>query len=768
MPPAFRRILREDLPALALVSTLLLATAWAVMRSGWASGLSVLPAVILIALAASYLLALSRFSEAFCALLALFYGLFSVWVLVSQQIAAPLSLRARLLELAFRLDVWLEQALGGGYSRDTLIFVLLAALLAWLLTFGAVWNALRLRRLWPAVIPTGIALLVNLYYYTGTAPLHLPLLAYLAAVFMLAVHINATAREQLWQQARAAYQPAARAALLRGGLAAVIVLVALAWLAPPASASNRLSTLWQRSNSPLRDVQDTFDRLFGALESPAQVAPSYYAGPMLTMGGPVTLGSSPVMQVYAPEGYRYYWRSKIFHSYASGTWWTEADARLTAAFGQLPAESDDLYQMRRNVLQRFEISMPATYALYAAPQPLAFASIPISFDVLYTSADSDDFATVTLAEARTALLAGDSYSVTSSISIADEASLRAAGTDYPAWVRERYLALPDSITARTRALAAELAAPHSSPYDVARAAETYLRGHITYNSAVAAPPPDVEPVDYVLFEQPEGYCTYYASAMAVLLRAAGIPARVAAGFAQGAFDPQQNAYVVLESDAHAWVEVYFPRYGWIDFEPTAAQQPILRDERFQPFEPEALGSPPQPAPPQQPAPADPGSDSPSAATGAPAAAPLHPSPLKPLLRWLAVTLIAGAVAVLGARQWLSRRGLLGASEVTRSYAWLNLAAPLADVDLHPGDTPYERAEAFRRAIPRSEQPVRRIIELYVQEQYTPQRIPPAQRLDAARQARGAWQAARRILLRAALVRRVTLLNPLARRGITIR
>jgi transglutaminase-like putative cysteine protease len=85
-------------------------------------------------------------------------------------------------------------------------------------------------------------------------------------------------------------------------------------------------------------------------------------------------------------------------------------------------------------------------------------------------------------------------------------------------------------------------------------------------------------VDYFLFESREGYCTYYASAMVVLLRLNGIPARIAAGFAQGDYDPTLGAYRVSESDAHSWVEAYFPPYGWVEFEPTASIQPILREE----------------------------------------------------------------------------------------------------------------------------------------------------------------------------------------------
>ena len=83
-------------------------------------------------------------------------------------------------------------------------------------------------------------------------------------------------------------------------------------------------------------------------------------------------------------------------------------------------------------------------------------------------------------------------------------------------------------------------------------------------------------MDYFLFEAPGGFCSYYASAMVVMLRAEGVPARVVAGYAMGTYDFQRAAYGVAGAAAHAWVEVYFPAYGWVEFEPTASRGAFLR------------------------------------------------------------------------------------------------------------------------------------------------------------------------------------------------
>ena len=92
-------------------------------------------------------------------------------------------------------------------------------------------------------------------------------------------------------------------------------------------------------------------------------------------------------------------------------------------------------------------------------------------------------------------------------------------------------------------------------------------------NTVEAPPAGQDPLDWFLFHSKKGFCNYYATAEVLLLRSAGIPARMVVGFAQGEFDPP-NHYVVRQRDSHAWPEVYFPGIGWVEFEPTSNQAPL--------------------------------------------------------------------------------------------------------------------------------------------------------------------------------------------------
>lgn len=766
----FWRELREDLPSLVLVGLLLLVATWSVVIARWVDGVELLPVVVLIGLLAGYLLAKSHYSDLFALVASLVYGWFTIWVLAGRLIPQPLTFRERLLELNFRFVTWVEQALGNGFSRDNLIFVMLVALLGWYLAFNATWALFRRRRLWLATIPVGLAMLVNAYQVAGTLPIDLYLMLFLLLTLLLAVRTNAVNRERVWQHAGAGFRPGARFALFRGGVAAVIVLLGLAWIAPKASANESLAALWERPNSPWSIVEKTFERLFNAVENPGPPTVTYYGGATLAMGGPINLSDGPVMTVFAPDGYRYYWRSRVFDTYVDGQWWSRPDARTTSDFGILPPESIEAPLLRRNVQQRFALNLPATRLLYAASQPQSFASLPVTAEVIYTT-PGVDYATVSAVQTHDLLATGDIYGVTSAVSIADAFSLRQAGTDYPAWVADRYLDLPPDVSVRTRTLAVDITADIDNPYDAARAVETYLRETITYNESIQPPPEDVDPVDYVLFELQEGYCTYYASAMAVMLRSLGIPSRIAAGFAQGTFDPDLNGFVVLESDAHTWVQVYFPSYGWIDFEPTAARSPIERAEHLSLDD---LTTPEE-------------SDEVSG-TGAQddegegivledrgragfEAARLQGRMgrvrIPPALRWLGLLALLAAGGAAGLWFWRMERGLRGLSDVGRSYARLNIIAPWLGADLAPSDTPHERIRAYRQVIPESEGPVRRIVNLHVEEQYTADHLEP-RRQDACRQAREAWAEVWRLVLRLGLLRRVGRLNPFRGQDTTIR
>ncbi len=127
---------------------------------------------------------------------------------------------------------------------------------------------------------------------------------------------------------------------------------------------------------------------------------------------------------------------------------------------------------------------------------------------------------------------------------------------------------PQSIRNRAR----EVATGALTPYDKAKAVEVYLKNNFEYNLKIDPPPYNADGVEHFLFTQKEGYSEYFASAMTVMLRSEGIPARLVTGYSLGEKVPDQDVYMVTDRNSHAWVEVYFPSYGWILFEPTPGRE----------------------------------------------------------------------------------------------------------------------------------------------------------------------------------------------------
>ena len=124
------------------------------------------------------------------------------------------------------------------------------------------------------------------------------------------------------------------------------------------------------------------------------------------------------------------------------------------------------------------------------------------------------------------------------------------------------------ISEQTAALATSIVQGAATDYDKAARLERFLLTNYPYKLDVEPLPPGRDAVAFFLFEQQSGYCAHFATAMAVMARQVGLPARVAAGYLPGFIDPLTGAHIVRVGDAHAWVEIHFQQHGWVAFDPT--------------------------------------------------------------------------------------------------------------------------------------------------------------------------------------------------------
>ncbi|MDA1280133.1 MAG: transglutaminase-like domain-containing protein [Chloroflexi bacterium] len=187
----------------------------------------------------------------------------------------------------------------------------------------------------------------------------------------------------------------------------------------------------------------------------------------------------------------------------------------------------------------------------------------------------------------------DTFSIQSFVSLATNDQLNAAGTNYPTWVTDRYLQLPASLPNQVRDLASQIVreAGATTPFEKAEAIKNFLTNQ-EYSLEISGPEFGVDGIYYFLFQtqsEPcasddedcdlskiKGYSQYFGSSAAVLLRAVGVPARFVAGWAPGEFVPDAGLFLIRDNDRHGWSQVYFPGYGWIEYEVTPGSAPIGR------------------------------------------------------------------------------------------------------------------------------------------------------------------------------------------------
>ncbi len=184
------------------------------------------------------------------------------------------------------------------------------------------------------------------------------------------------------------------------------------------------------------------------------------------------------------------------------------------------------------------------------------------------------------------LVAGKRYTIQSYVSSADVAELRSIPlpahapklppyydgqqplTFYNPAILSAYLQLPPNLDPRILTKARQVTANAKTMFDMALDLENYLRTSYTYSTSVQAPP-GIEPTAWLLFHSTHSaYCNYFASAMTVMARELGMPARVVIGYTNGTYDPKAQLSTVRATDAHAWTQIYFAGYGWINFEPS--------------------------------------------------------------------------------------------------------------------------------------------------------------------------------------------------------
>lgn len=709
----------EELLTFSLMLVALLAVVISVERANWVDEMPTLTVAALAGLLSGWILGRTHAPGPLLHLVGIAIGAVVVIGMVMQTLrlsnpALESGIGARWSELWERVGIWSDQLVAGDVSTDPLPFVLLVVFAAWALAYIAAWAVVRWKNPWLALVPGGVALLTNISYLPGQPSLEF--IVFLFAGILLFARLHLLSTVERWEGERAEAPQWLSLEVLNLATWLGVILIVVAWIVPTANNWGPLTSAWEGVVGPIEGRVDRVGRLFTGINS-KQPLEAHTFGPVLPLKDSIRLDADPLFAVQTEEPR--YLRGATYDEYGLNGWKQtnvdEGDLAPTpldeAAFGTEQTRS----QFRRPVAVEVQVTDAiARDRLFAVGEPLAadraadLLTGPAAEDIVgLGAADNVDD--------------GDRYVTVGSVSGATVDRLVTSSPDYPDWVRERYLQLPEDLPQEVRERARQIAGTDRVPFVVASNIERYLRENYPYSTSVGQRPPLRDAVTHFLFNAQRGYFDYHASAMAVMLRAVGIPARLAIGFALdgAARDPQTNLITVSEQNSWAWTEVYFPGYGWIEFNPTPGLATVVRATDDSIFIDPVTGLPLD----------DPAFDGidpaliPPELLMQPDGAPITSVPaatedssgFNPVFAWL---LVAAALIVVGAGAgrfiWVS--AFRGLSPASQRWAKLQTLAGWAGYPTREQQTPHEAAALLSTSI-RPRMDVGPLAKSYVTERY---------------------------------------------------
>jgi transglutaminase-like putative cysteine protease len=645
------------------------------------------------------------------------------------------------MDLAWRLEP---------YTNQEVHYILVLGGIVWGTMQFASYAVFGHRRPLSAVVIVGLVLIANMALTRDQLGY---LIAFTAASLFLLIEMHALDERSTWLRRRIGDPSQISGLYLRGGTVFIVLALAGSLVLTERAASAPLAGAWRGLDDQLIRIGQEIGRLFptgGELrggggvnfDSTARISPRWYGDDGVSFTA-----------IVPPETEGFRWRAATYDTFALGAWVQSSFERLPVAAGA-PLLEGTAEQPDAGLTFETQVTVrPDEYrgTLLVAPGAPTLVDRPAT---VHLFGDDAWFAGVDLPEDP------DAYTVTSwALRPFDEEAitgnrLRMATEEYPADIAERYTGLPpDALGNDARDLLQLVmdASPSMDPYDLAETMEDYLRSsRFTYDNDLTAPDEQCDdPSKVECFARiKRGYCLHYAFTMAVLLRAANpdnrIPTRLVQGYLPG--ERVGNVETVRNRAAHAWVEVYFPGYGWVPFDPTGGD----------------VGRPSEiPAGPEVP------SAAPSASTNA-AGASGGPLPSRPLDReepeegaavpgagqqppdriLLVVLTLLLAIAVGAAAFVAWVRGPRG--ELNADAAWRAMSGTASRLGFarRPTQTVYEYAAALGELVPVAESDLQLVAEAKVETAYAHRPIEESR----LREVRAATRRLRVSLLRLALRR----------------
>lgn len=543
----------------------------------WAPGLSILTATTGIGLLAGYICVQQRLlPEILVQAVLVALGCFFSFTQTADAVLG--GNRAALVQ---HIRTWFHQAvILHEPSDDNIVFLLFLAILSFLLAFITVWLVLRTRRPWLAALANGVVLLINLNS-TADEKAVIFLVMFVLATLLLLVRFTLSENMRQWRARGLRFSPDLSWDYMQAGSIFAVIVLLLAYLLPAAQANSVLQDAWNSPQGPWQQVVNTWQTLFNGVSGrgPNGSGVGLFGGG-LQLTGTVNLPTTVELQYRTTGDSSQYLMTQTFDTYDGRNTWHASSNTSTRRYAkddqQQPTLPDAPYV---TTTYDITVSQPQGGRIFAP------GNEPQMFDMPSDVAIEQSTGIPLGWTSSQPLNAGASYTARGYTSAATIDQLRqvpypyaAVGPvgktttpPYPSGLTTLYVSNggDGSISPKVHDLAVNITRGSKNMYDAATSLENYLHTY-KYSLQNPNPPADQDAISWFLFTQKQGFCTYFASAMTLMARSLGMPARVVSGYAAGSFDAQTNSYIVRGTQSHVWTQIYFAGYGWINFEPTSA------------------------------------------------------------------------------------------------------------------------------------------------------------------------------------------------------
>ncbi len=544
----------------------------------WTSGISVITGTSLLGSLLGFLFSKAkRIPQWISDIAAILIGaVYSLYITAQAETQGDISV------ILSRLVIWAQTVTSGQSSNDSAIFLLLLAMLTLLLGYITMWMILRNRNPWLAVTANCVVLLINLNYATDTKFYYMAF--FIATALLLLIRVNFVELQRIWKKKHLRLARDITWDYSQIGVIFVTVVLFLTIITPGNITNGSLQNLWNGPNSPLTQlntaIQNQFQKIFFVNGGPRTNGASF--GTSVTLTGSVSLSNAVFFTYTSNDITNTYLQGLAFDQFDGRTWTQTQQKTYLVATNTLIQPETTIYSKVATDITL--VNYPSGNFLFTVGEPgSANVSLNVKSDGIGLTS-GDTIGSYTAWISQTKLHAKETLQTVSYVSNASNAQLELvpdpgspqaiAQNLYPAAFLKQYTQLPQDLNNaqgdKLRATINQIVAPYTNMYDKVFALVQFFQNRangFTYSLNNANAPDNIDGAVWLL-QTRSGFCTWYATTLAVMARALGYPARVMEGFTPGSLNPGTSVYTVSGSDFHMWTQVYFPGYGWINFEPT--------------------------------------------------------------------------------------------------------------------------------------------------------------------------------------------------------